>query len=186
MIEQLTEETLPQRKGFRNSRTYKWIGDGIANNLFSLLYGLNEYFVAGMTWPQVGRARATAAVGNMLTGGLYGEWQEGVTRRLGVTDSSHWSKKYGADVLSFATGQSPLYILYLVGSTAGWDSIKALYEGNMEQLVDAWKNIDWAGIGKGTAFLTMIAPVAASPQRWVYDKVRKLFGLEKIIAENKK
>ena len=181
----MTEKILhsKEKHTLKNSRAYKWFADGIANNLFSLLYGFNEYFIAGMTLPQVGRARATAAIGNMFTGGPYGEWHEYLSRTLNVKPLSHPLKKYGLDLLAFATGQSPIYAGYLIASTAGWDSIKALYEGNSEQLEEAWRNIDWSGIVKGTTFLTFVAPVAATPQRWVYYRVRRLFGLEKIITE---
>lgn len=169
----------------RGSRAYRWFADGVANNLFSLVYGLNEYFIAEMTLPQVGRARATAAIGNMITGGPYGEWHEKVIKKLKIDSNSHWSKKYGADVLAFATGQSPIYAAYLIGSTAGWDSVKALYEGDASLLTEAWSTIDWNSIGGGVAFLTAVAPALATPQRWVYNKVRKLFGLEGIISEGK-
>lgn len=177
------ETTTSGRK--QHGRVYKWFVDGIANNLFSLVYGLPEYFIGGNTLRQVAGIRATAAIGNMATGRPYSWWQETLNRWLGITESSHGAKKYGADVLAFATGQSPLYVGYLLGPTVGLEAVKAIYNIDTEGLKEAWNNVDWGKIGAGTAFLTMIAPAAATPQRWVYDRVRKAFGLEALIAKDK-
>ena len=48
----------------------------MAQNLTSLVYALNDRFMAGQSWPAVIGTRINAAIGNTLTGRPYGAWQD--------------------------------------------------------------------------------------------------------------
>lgn len=137
------------------SRVYKFTADAVAMNVFSLLYGLNERFVAGMDWEEVGKTRLAAAIGNTITGRPYGIYRDWMMKKLNVREDSSWLKKYAADVLVFATGQTPLYMLYLAASGA-----------DLEKMT------------KAAVFLTLVAPLAGRPQGATYEFTRKQFGLE--------
>ncbi len=138
-----------------DNRIYKWGVDAIANNVFSLSYALNEKFIAGMTWEETGKARLAAAIGNTITGRPYGIYRDYMMDKLNITDESHAFKKYAADVFIFATGQTPIYLLYLTVAGA-----------------------DYENMIKGATFLTLIAPVAARPQGITYEHCREQFGLK--------
>lgn len=142
-------------KKVTNNGFYKFFVDAAAMNIFSLSYTLNERFIAGMDWTETGKARAAAAIGNTITGRPYGIYRDYVMRKFRVKEDSHWFKKYVADVFTFATGQTPLYIAYL--ATAGAD---------LEQIT------------KGATFLTFVAPLTGRPQGMTYDYLRNQFGLE--------
>src|SRR3989344_2019919 len=101
-----------------NNEIYKFTIDAIAMNVFSLSYALNEKFIAGMDWDEVGKTRLAAAVGNTLTGRPYGVFRDWMMKKLKIKENSHWLKKYGADVLTFVTGQTPLYMVFLAVSGA--------------------------------------------------------------------
>lgn len=134
---------------------YRFMVDAIAMNAFSLSYFINEKFVAGMDWTETGKARLVAAIGNTITGRPYGIYRDFVMKKLNVKEESHWFKKYLADVFTFATGQTPLYVAYL--AAAGADS---------EQIV------------RGATFLTFVAPLTGRPQGVTYDYVRNQFGVK--------
>ena len=151
------------RTNLTNNRAYKFCVDAIAMNVFSLSYALNEKFVAGMDWEEVGKTRLAAAVGNTITGRLYGIFRDWMIKKFNVRKDSHWIKKYGVDVLTFAAGQNPLYMLYMAASGA-----------------------DLKEIGTAAAFLTLVAPLAGRPQGVTYDFTRKQFGLESAYLEEDK
>ena len=132
-------------------------------NVFSLSYALNEKFIAGMDWDEVGKTRLAAAVGNTITGRPYGIFRDWMMKKFKVRRQSHWLKKYAVDVLTFATGQTPLYVLYMAASGA-----------------------DIKEMGTAAAFLTFVAPLAGRPQGATYDFMRKQFGLESAYLNNQK
>ena len=144
-----------------NNEIYKFTIDAIAMNVFSLSYALNEKFIAGMDWDEVGKTRLAAAVGNTLTGRPYGIYRDWMMKKFRVKKNSGWLKKYAVDVLTFATGQTPLYMLYMAASGA-----------------------DIKEMGTAAAFLTFVAPLVARPQGVTYDLARKQFGLESAYLEN--
>ena len=146
-----------------NSRPYRFTVDAIAMNVFSLSYALNEKFIAGMDWTETGKARLAAAIGNTLTGRPYGIYRDYVMKKLNVTNETHWMKKYLADIFIFATGQTPLYLIYLAAAGADPDEIM-----------------------KGTTFLTLVAPVTGRPQGVTYDYCRKQFGVEEPYQTNER
>ncbi|MBS3106438.1 L-alanine exporter AlaE [Candidatus Woesearchaeota archaeon] len=139
-----------------NNWLYRGVVGGIGNNLFSLSYALNEKFFAGMSWEETGKARLAAAIGNMITGGPYDWYQQRVRRFFGITKESHWLPTYLVDVAAFATGQTPLYFLYLLPTGATFDEMK-----------------------RAAIFLTLAAPAAGTPQRLTYQFVNKQFGTDK-------
>ena len=149
-----------KRTNLTNNKVYKFCVDAIAMNVFSLSYALNEKFVAGMDWEEVGKTRLAAAIGNTITGRPYGIFRDWMMKKFNVREDSHWVKKYVVDILTFATGQTPLYMLYMAASGA-----------------------DLKEIGTAAAFLTLVAPLAGRPQGATYDFTRKQFGLESAYLE---
>jgi len=140
-----------------NNKVYKFCVDAIAMNIFSLSYALNERFYAEMSWEKVDKARLAATIGNTITARLYGMYRDFMMEKFHVTEKSNWLKKYLADVFIFATGQTPLYILYVTAAGS-----------NQE------------GIIRAATFLTLVAPLAGRPQGFTYDYCRKQFGIENI------
>jgi len=150
-----------KKKKLVNNGLYKFTVDAIAMNVFSLSYAINEKLIAGMDWDEVGKTRLAAAIGNTITGRPYGLYRDWMMRNFKVKKDSNWFKKYAIDVLTFATGQTPLYMLYMAASGA-----------------------DIKEMGTAAAFLTFVAPLAARPQGVAYDFARKQFGLESAYLEN--
>lgn len=145
-----------------NNKIYKFCVDAVAMNVFSLSYALNEKFMAGMDWEEVGKTRLAAAIGNTLTGRPYGIFRDWMMKKFNVKEESHWLKKYGVDVLTFATGQTPLYMLFLAASGAELKEIET-----------------------AATFLTFIAPLVGRPQGVTYDFTRKQFGLKTAYSRKK-
>jgi len=143
------------REKLVNNRFYNWASDIAAINLFSLSFALNEAFIAGMDWTEVGKTRLAALVGNTVVGRPYGIYRDWVMKKIHVTEESHWVKKYIVDVGTFATGQTPFYLGFL--TIAGADATEMV---------------------KAASFLTLAAPLVGRPQGWVYDKMREQFGLK--------
>ena len=143
-----------------SNRLYRWTVDAMAMNLFSLSYALNEKYIAGMSWADTIQARLAAAVGNTLTGRPYGVYRDYMMKVLKVRQQSHWLKKYCADVLIFATGQTPLYWLYLTAAGA-----------TTQQKIT------------GATFLTFVAPLTGRPQGITYDYLRNQFGMPTAYAQ---
>ncbi len=146
-----------------NSRAYRWTSDIAAINLFSLSFALNEAYVAGMDWTEVGKTRLAAVVGNTIVGRPYGIYRDWMMKKFKVKEESHWLKKYVVDVATFATGQTPLYLGFL--AVAGAEAPEMI---------------------KAASFLTLAAPLVGRPQGYVYDKMRDQFGLKDAYEENKK
>lgn len=156
-IVETLEKILGEEKTSRlvNNRGYKFCVDAVAMNVFSLSYAINERFIAGMSWEDTGKARLAAAVGNTITGRPYGIYRDYMMRIFHVTEKSSWLKKYLADVFIFATGQTPLYILYLAAAGA-----------DMPQMI------------RGATFLTLVAPLTGRPQGITYEHCRRQFGMD--------
>lgn len=144
-----------RREKLVNNWLYTSISDIAAINLFSLTFALNEKLIAGMDWGEVGKTRLAAVVGNTIIGRPYGIYRNWVMKKLHVREDSHWLKKYLADVGTFATGQTPFYLVFLAVAGA---------EG--------------AEMAKAATFLTLAAPLVGRPQGWTYDKMSEQFGLE--------
>jgi len=145
----------------KSNLAYKFCADAIAMNVFSLTYAINEKLIMGMSWENTGKARLAAAIGNTITATPYRIYRDWMMKNLKVKETSHWFKKYLADVLIFVTGQTPLYFLYLLPTGA-----------NFEDML------------KGATTLTLIAPLAGRPQGATYDYVRTQFGLKSAYAKD--
>lgn len=151
----ITGKLLSAAKSVGNISPYRFFVDALANNLFSLSYSLNEYFITGMNVSEVITTRIAAAVGNTLTGRPYGVYRDFIFKKIGVKKETHWFKKYLADVFVFATGQTPLYFLYMLPAGKDFDEML-----------------------RGAISLTLIAPAAGRPQGATYDFVRRQFGVD--------
>ena len=177
------EKTLGQERtqALVKNRVYDFTVDALAMNLFSLSYAINERFIAGMSWNSTLKTRLSAAVGNTLTGTPYRIWREVVMDKVGITKDSHWLKKYGADVLTFATGQTPLYVLYCLFGGADYGEIKDGITSLDPELIKQGILAGWdpIKIKKAATFLTLVAPALGRPQGLTYDFLRNQFGLEK-------
>ena len=76
------------RENLVNNRFYNWAADIAAINLFSLSFALNEAFIAGMNWTEVGKTRLAAVVGNTIVGRPYGIYRDWIMKKLNVNDDS--------------------------------------------------------------------------------------------------
>jgi len=165
-----------------DTRLYRTIADGVANNVFSFpVYGLNDKLAAGHSWSEVLGTRISAFFGNFVVGRPYGVYNDWMLKKFGVKKGRHGIlnalKRYGANTLAFGTGQSPIYGLYLIAGKMLPGALKSTLDMNVDPIVEAFRNIDWGKIRDGAVFLTFAAPMLGGPQRWVYEKVRKQFGV---------
>ncbi|MBI2666385.1 L-alanine exporter AlaE [Candidatus Woesearchaeota archaeon] len=134
----------------------------------------------GMEWKQAAQARLAAAIGNMITGGPYGEYSNWVVNKFQVTDESHHFKKYAVDVLTFATGQAPIYALYLALPIVVPEVYEGIRQLDGQQIRDAPQQVNWEAVRTGVISLTLIAPILATPQRITYNVVRQWSGVKGI------
>jgi hypothetical protein len=177
---ELITKTLGEQRitAIAKSRSYRWLVDGVANNVFSQIYILNEHFIAGLTWGQALQVRVAAFFGNMVTGGPYGDWQDFVREKFGITTESHPFRKYVADVAAFTTGQSPIYAAYLAAPVLAAEMYQAFQDRDFGRALDAYQQVDWARVKEGVAFLTLAAPALGRPQGITYNFVRRRMGIK--------
>ncbi len=158
---------------------YRFIADGIANNVFSLVYIFNERYGADLSWEDAGKARVAAAVGNMITGRPYGIYKDWVNKKLGVDENTHWFKRYLVDTASFATGQSWIYAMYLAAPTMGPEIVEGAMQTDLDTIIDSYKAVDWGMVARGASFLTVLAPALGTPQNATYNFIRSQLGAKK-------
>ena len=165
------------------SKIYCGVVDGIANNVFSQVYILNEYFIAGLTFTQALQTRAAAFVGNMITGRPYGMLEDYVHQKFHIIEDgphkSHRLKRYTASVATFAVGQSWIYALYLALPVISREIYEGIRDADFHQICRSYQQVDWRKVRTGALSLTLLAPLLARPQRWTYRKIRNQFGVEK-------
>ena len=158
-------------KEAENETYYGFTVDAVAQNLTSLIYVLNDKFMAGQSWEGVIGTRINAAVGNTLTGRPYGAWQDYVIAwfdtKFDISNEKNKYKKFFknwvAKTSAFATGQSWLYGLFLMGGNT--------YAG---------EPTDYNELLKGVATLTAFAPLLGPYSDKIYQKIRTKFGLPAI------
>jgi hypothetical protein len=94
-----------------------FLADTTALILFFTATGiLNERFVAGMDWDQIGRARLLGAVLMVPVGRPYGLWRDWVMRRARPTRLS----RFVWDTAALVSFQVPLYVAIIaVNGAAG-------------------------------------------------------------------
>ncbi|PIN89284.1 hypothetical protein COU60_03960 [Candidatus Pacearchaeota archaeon CG10_big_fil_rev_8_21_14_0_10_34_76] len=168
-----------------NNSVYKFGVDGIAMNLFSLIYILNERYAAGLDWSEAWATRGAAAIGNSLTGRPYGIYNDWVRNLVGATEKGKVVRKYCADVAAFATGQTPLYALYLMGGSMLEGAIESVRDLDLTPTIESFRQIDWGKLKDAAAFLTFVAPLLGTPQKMTYDLVRGQFGVNEKPGEIK-
>jgi len=166
-----------------DTKTYRWIADGAVYNIFSFpVYGANDRYVAGHTWWEVAGTRVSAFFGNFVVARPFGVYNDMLLDRLGVKKGKHGFKntvkRYGVNTLAFGTGQAPIYGLYLIAGAMIPGILKSALDLDTEHIGEVFRNINWNKIRDGAAMLTFAAPVLGGPQRWVYERVRKRFGVK--------
>ncbi len=103
-----------KKSGFK-----QFLADTTASVTYSFVVGgLNELFVAGMTWEQMLKSRGMATAVNVALGRPYGKFRDYVFQKTKTTEKSGFFRKFFADVAAFATFWVPIYasILYLAGA----------------------------------------------------------------------
>ena len=119
---------------------------------FTLTSGLNERFMAGMSWHEVLVSRSIGAPLMVLTARPYGVW------RSWVLAKAHPSTRWGnavADTLALLVFQVPIYVAIIVAGGA---------EG--------------PAILKGTLGFAVLMLLLGRPYGLWLDFVRRLFGLD--------
>ena len=168
------------------NNAYQWAVDGLGNNLFSLVFALNEHYIAGLSITDTLKARATAFFGNMVVGRPYTWFRDQVFKKVGITEKSSIFKKAVTETLSFAVGQAPIYAGYLIAATAGYEAARDIVHGNYDAALDAFRHIDWKRIGAGATTLTIFSPLYGPGQGYVQDVVRHQCGLKSAAERTKK
>lgn len=116
---------------------------------FTVLGALNERYVAGLAWEEVGRSRAIGAPLMVLTARPYGLWRDWLLARLAPL-----LPRLAADVLALLAFQVPIYaaILWFGGGSG-------------------------LAILKGAAGFSVLMMVVGRPYGVWLDFVRACFGL---------
>ena len=91
---------------------------------FTLLAGLVEYFVAGLSLDQVLLTRIAALPAILFTGRLYGIWRDFIFDRTGAEHRGP-TLRLAADTAAFISFQLPVYGLILILAGASWGQIAA-------------------------------------------------------------
>lgn len=119
---------------------------------FTLTSGLNERFVAGMSWDEVFTARMIGAPLMVLTARPYGVWRNWILAK--ADPSSRWGSVL-ADSFALLAFQVPIYVAIIVAGGARGVSIVL-----------------------GTLGFAGLMLVLGRPYGLWLDLVRRLFGLE--------
>ncbi len=138
----------------KDNPVYDYAVDTAAMVAFSTPIAMsNEVFVAGMTPLQSLQARGIATVVNAFTARPYGKYRDYLYKKMGINESTGFTKKAVTDTLTFATFQAPLYGAILAASGADLDQVIA-----------------------GTATITAISSFLGRPYGAFLDVFRKFFG----------
>jgi hypothetical protein len=148
---------------------YEFIVDAIAQNTASLVFILNDKYMAGRSWMGALGTRLNATVGNTIIGRPYGAWQDYVVRsneeemeRKGITGRARRGiNRWGAQAAAFTSGQSWLYAAFLAGGS-----------------LIAGDEPEYHKIAKGVLSLTVLSPLLGPFTKTVYTRIRGQFGLE--------
>ena len=136
-----------------STRARSFIADTLALVIFfTITSGLNERFIAGMSWNEVLVSRAIGAPLMVLTARPYGLWRDWFMKR------THPSSKWGEltmDSLALLIFQLPIYIAIIVAGGASGSAIL-----------------------KGAAGFAVLLLILGRPYGVWLDVIRKAFGLE--------
>lgn len=105
-------------------RLRAWLLDIWVMNSFS--YGVGavlELLIAGMSFEQHLKVRATALIVNTLTARPYGLYRDLVLRRCGQQASDGFWRRYAVDTFIFLSFQMPVYVGIMALSGAPFDAI---------------------------------------------------------------
>lgn len=135
-----------------NQRLRSFAADTLALVIFfTVVSGLNERFIAGMSWPEVAISRSIGAVLMVLTARPYGYWRDWF---LTVTKPATPPATLLMDSVALLSFQVPVYLLIIVASGARG-----------------------MGIATGAIGFAVLMLVLGRPYGLWLDFVRRRFGL---------
>ena len=135
-----------------SERTKSFVADTLALVIFfTIASGVNERFIAGMTWDEVVVSRSIGAVLMVLTARPYGIWRDWLFGRIAPATPRG---EFLTDCLSLLLFQVPIYVAIIVEGGA-----------------------DGVAILKGAAGFAVLMLVLGRPYGLFLDFVRGLFGL---------
>ncbi|MCB8839075.1 L-alanine exporter AlaE [Aurantimonas sp. VKM B-3413] len=136
-----------------SDRTKSFIADTLSLVVFfTIASGLNERFIAGMTWDEVLVSRSIGAPLMVLTARPYGLWRDWFMKR--TDPSGKWSR-LAMDSLALLIFQLPIYVAIIVAGGA-----------------------DGFAILKGAAGFAALLFVLGRPYGVFLELVRGFFGLK--------
>lgn len=135
-----------------NQRLRSFAADTLALVIFfTVVSGLNERFIAGMSWPEVATSRSIGAVLMVLTARPYGYWRDWF---LNMTKPATPTATLVMDSIALLSFQVPVYVLIIFASGARG-----------------------MGVVTGTVGFAVLMLVLGRPYGLWLDFVRRRFGL---------
>lgn len=99
-----------------NQRLRSFAADTMALIIFfTIVSGLNERFIAGMSWPEVATSRSIGAVLMVLTARPYGFWRDWFLNR---TKPQSRMANLAMDSIALLSFQVPIYVFIIFASGA--------------------------------------------------------------------
>jgi len=169
-----------------NNKVYKWMADAAAINLFSLSFMANEMTLGGMNLAESLATRGTAVVGNTIVGRPYGIYRDFIMKKLKIRkDTTRWIR-WPVDMGAFATGQTIFYVGFLMAGNMIPEIYQGIVNGDLDIIANSYQQINWDGVKRAAATLTLLSPLIGPGQGWTYEKMREQFGLESAYAKAEK
>ena len=99
-------------------RRLNWSADTFAELTIANPIGVVFEASAGMDFSEIGWARIYGSIASIGVGRPYGLWRNYIYKKFKTTDETSKKKKYFTELLSFASFQTPVYIIgtYLAGA----------------------------------------------------------------------
>ena len=166
------------REKLVKNRAYGWVADGAAVNLFSLSFMASEMTLGGMNFWESLSTRAAAFVGNYIVGPPYCMVRDRVMKGLNIKkETTRWIR-WPVEMATFAVGQTPFYVGFLMVGNMIPDIVQGIANGDLDTIANSYQQINWGGVRRAAATLTMLAPLIGPGQGWTCDRVREQFGLK--------
>lgn len=160
--EQFLERKVAAYQDFKKRSSKEFKVDTASNVIYSLVVGsLLDYSAGLRTLAGILASRGTASFNNLVTGGLYGTWQDKWYAWTNTSKSSHWLRKGAVDLLAFDTFQP---LVYATGLAIG----SLVQDGT----------IDYHHLLDGCENLIKISPLVAPTMNLFMRGARKAFGLQ--------
>ena len=167
-----------RRERLVTNGVYKWAVDAAAINLYSLSFMANEMTLGGMNFVESLATRATALIGNTIVGRPFGIYRDWVMKSLKIKeDTTRWIR-WPVEMATFATGQTPFYISFLIVGNMVPDIYQGIMDGDLNTMATAYQNIKWDGVKNAATSLTLLSPLVGPTQGWTYDRIREQCGIE--------